>query len=118
MHNQNLGKLGENIASEYLLKKGYAIITKNFKEGYGEIDIVAQEGNTLVFVEVKTRIGDCYGEPVDAILPRKIREIIQTSEFYLFKNMLNRSWRVDVVAIALNVDKSVERIEHFENITL
>ena len=118
MYNQNLGKLGEKLASEFLLKKGYQILEFNFKARYGEIDIVAQDTDTLVFVEVKTRIGDFYGEPVESILPRKMREVIKTAEFYILKNKIDPDWRIDVVAISLNPDESVEEIEHFENVTL
>lgn len=118
MYNQNLGRLGEKIASDYLRKKGYQILEFNFQARYGEIDIVTSEGDTLVFVEVKTRIGDYYGEPADAILPKKMHEVIKTAEFYLLKNKIDPDWRIDVVAISLNTDESVSELEHFENVTL
>lgn len=119
MYNQNLGRLGEQIASEFLQKKGFQILEFNFKARYGEIDIVSSspEG-ILVFVEVKTRIGEDYGEPVESVTPWKLREVVKTAEFYLLKNKLDPDWRIDVVAISLNPDESIEEIEHFENVTL
>jgi len=118
VHNQNLGKLGENIASEYLQNKGYLILETNFKANYGELDLITQENDTLVFVEVKTRIGNSFGEPEESILPHKMREVIKTAEFYMLKNNLSCDWRLDVIAICLRPDESLGEVEHFENVTL
>ncbi len=59
--------IGENAAAEFLKKKGYVILERNFRKGYGEIDIIAVKKGTLVFVEVKTRSSDKFGTPLDAI---------------------------------------------------
>ncbi len=118
-YNKDLGKKGEDLASDYLQKKGYKVIEKNFKARYGEIDIIVRDrSDTLVFVEVKTRVGDLYGEPVEAILPRKLHEVIKTAEFYLLKDNLDVDWRIDVVAVSLKEDQTIEEIEHFENVTM
>jgi len=118
-YNKELGKRGEEIAAKYLRQNGYQIIQTNFRARYGELDVVAKtrEG-TLVFVEVKTRVGDQYGEPIESVTPWKLREVVKTAEFYLLKNRLDCDWRIDVVAVALNPDQTDFEVEHFENVTL
>ena len=94
------GKLGEKLAVKLLQKKGFKILEKNFRSKFGEIDIVAQDGNTLVFVEVKARWTKEYGPPEEAVTPRKIRSIIKTGQDYsLLHPELPKALRVDVVSI-------------------
>jgi putative endonuclease len=115
---QSLGNHGEDIAATYLTQLGYSIIERNFRIRYGEIDIVAKDGSTLVFVEVKTRRGRQYGLPEEAVTPRKIREIIQTSEFYCLKHPEYQGLqRIDVIAIEIDANGETERIEHIKNAT-
>lgn len=119
LYNKSLGRLGERKAAVYLQNKGFHILELNFKARYGEVDIVARSpDDTLVFVEVKTRIGEDYGEPVESVTPWKLREVVKTAEFYLLKHNLEANWRIDVVAVSLNPDETIEEIEHFENVTL
>lgn len=111
-------KLGEDIACEYLHKKGYKIIERNFRKSYGELDIVALISNTLVLVEVKTRKTSEYGSPFESITPRKLRSLVKTAEFYkLINPKLPERMRIDAIAVKLFNDDSVEDIEHAENIT-
>ena len=117
-HKQNLGKYGESLAASFLGKKGYHIIEQNFKARYGEIDIIAKKGETLVFIEVKTRIGKRFGTPQESITPKKIRELIKTAEYYcLLHPHLPKQLRIDVVALKLTPEKSVETMEHIQNVT-
>ena len=119
MSNQSLGKLGEDLASDYLSKKRFSILQRNFKAGYGEIDIICQSANgVIVFIEVKTRVGDSYGEPVESITPWKLREVIKTAEFFLLRNKLDCDWRIDVIAVSLKDNQTIQELEHFENVTL
>lgn len=117
-HRQTLGKLGETIASEYLVDHGYTLIERNFKARYGEIDLIVSKNNILVFVEVKTRIGKKYGIPEEAVTSRKIHEVLITSEYYaLLHPELPTSHRIDVIAIELFPDKTIQDLRHIENIT-
>jgi len=114
-----LGKYGESIASSYLQKKGFRIIERNFRVRYGEIDLICLYHKTLVFVEVKTRIGDSYGKPEESITPRKLSEIVKTSEYYqMLHPNLPVLVRIDVVAIEMDSQTSVKRITHIPNVTM
>ncbi len=113
-----LGKIGEDLASSYLSGHGYRIIERNFKARYGEIDIIALSGSILVFIEVKTRIGRQFGSPEEAVTPRKIREVVKTSEFYkVLHPELPESLRLDVIGIELNSDETLKYFNHIQNIT-
>lgn len=80
---RTLGDRGEAAAAKFIKAEGFRIIEKNFRCKSGEIDIIARDGDTVVFVEVKTRSSDGYGSPVEAVGPVKIRRIIRASETYL-----------------------------------
>lgn len=101
------GTVGEGLAVEYLEKKGYRIIQRNYRYEHGEIDIVAEDGNTLVFIEVKARRSKEFGEPEDAVTPRKRDKIRATAEGYLFKNNIDdKNCRFDVIAIDYQCNKT------------
>lgn len=115
------GVQGEELAAQFLTKKGYRIITRNFKARYGEIDIVAlnssEKNPVLVFIEVKTRTSNQFGTPLEAITPWKLRSVIQTAQYYkLAHKNLPDAMRIDAVSILLNTDGS-HTIEHVENIS-
>ncbi len=97
---KHFGDLGEDFATDLLKSKGYKIIDRNFRTKFGEIDIIALDGDVLVFVEVKTRHSRKYGKPEEAVTPRKIFRIRKAGEYYLLthKNM-PKKLRIDVVAI-------------------
>lgn len=118
MHNQNLGKLGEEIATEYLRKQGYQILQRNFKAKYGEIDIICLEKTTLVFVEVKTRWSKEFGEPEEAVTRWKIGSITRTGQYYsLLHPDLPELLRIDVVGIMMDANGKVERLTLTKNVT-
>ncbi len=117
--NLEKGNLGENIARKYLEEKGYKILEQNYKNKYGEIDLIAKYKNDLVFIEVKTRIGEQFGIPEDAINRDKVYRIIRNSQAYMLKNQSKQKiYRIDAICIVLNENEKVERINHYENITL
>lgn len=118
LRNKNLGRLGEELASNYLRQKGYKIIETNFKKRYSELDIVALDGQTLVFVEVKTRIGTKFGTPEEAITPWKLKTLIKSCQYYKFihKN-LPEAMRIDVVSVLLSSYEEIEKITLYKNIT-
>lgn len=95
-----LGQEGESIAVGFLKKNGYTILEQNYHNKLGEIDIVAKDRDTLVFVEVKTRRSDQYGHPKWAVTPRKQRKISMVALYYLKENrQRNRKARFDVVTV-------------------
>lgn len=80
---KELGKFGEDIAAKVVSCKGYRIITRNYRCKYGEIDIIASRGNSLHFIEVKTRQGLGYGRPCESVTPQKQEHIRKAAVFYL-----------------------------------
>lgn len=118
-YNLKKGKLGEDVARKYLEDKGYIIIGQNYRNKYGEIDLIARDRNNLVFVEVKTRIGEQFGLPEDAINKDKIRRLIRNSQAYLTFNLDKdyKTLRIDAICIVIDQDKQVKRINHYQNIT-
>ncbi len=112
---QRLGQSGEEIVAGYLKKKGYTILVKNYRCKTGEIDIIARDGQVLVFIEVKTRSGVGYGFPAEAVTPRKQRQISRTAQWYLAERQLfDVPARFDVIAV-LDDNTAHNRIEHINN---
>ncbi len=112
---QTLGRWGENLAAQYLQQKGYTILAQNARTAYGEIDLVAQQNEALVFVEVKTRTSAAFGLPEAAITPRKQAHMLAAAQAYLqAQPELDADWRIDVIAIRRRKNQPPE-IVHFEN---
>ena len=110
---------GEEIACKYLRKKGYEIIDRNFRKGYGEIDIISIKDGVLVFTEVKTRTSNKFGTPFEQIAFYKLKSLIKTAQFYKVLNpKLPDSLRIDAIAVMLDDLGNPTNIEHIENITL
>lgn len=112
--NRQTGALGEGVAAMHLQEKGYAILERNFRNKFGEIDIIAKDKNTLVFVEVKAKIGMDYGNPEDMINPGKLQKIRNMAMVYMKGSVV--SCRIDVVAIVFDEDENVVRRTHYENV--
>ncbi len=109
-NNKLIGKVGEDLAVKYLKKKHYEIITRNYTNEYGEIDIIAAYDGYLIFVEVKTRSGTGFGTPAEAVDAHKIKKISQTASGYIqFKRLYDYPVRFDVVEICEG------EINHIEN---
>ena len=114
MSNASIGKNGEEIAQKYLEKKGYKILeTNRHFSRFCEVDIIALDKDTLVFVEVKTRKTDICGHPFEAITKTKYRHIKQGLFMYLSENPKYKKFRIDAVSILL---KPEIKIEHLKNI--
>lgn len=97
---QRLGQSGEKLAANYLKKQGYKLIEINYRSKLGEIDIVAKDRGTLVFIEVKTRSGEQYGSPAAAVTPTKQRQISRAAQCYLAEHQLfDTEARFDVVSV-------------------
>lgn len=99
-HNR-LGKEGEQLAKEYLLQKGWALLEENWRFEHKEVDLIFRDGDELVIVEVKTRSTDYFGNPEEAVHEAKEEHLIQAAEAYLEENNLDMEVRYDVVAIIL-----------------
>ena len=112
----DIGRRGEEIAKEYLEKKGYKIVEQNYKTKYAEIDLVAKQKNELVFVEVRTKIGENFGSPEETIARKKLRKLFNNATAYMARVKWKGSCRIDAVCIVLKNDYSVERLNHCENI--
>lgn len=117
-----IAQIGENLATEYLRHHSYTILERNFRKGYGEIDIVAidtsEKESVLAFIEVKTRKTTEYGVPLEGITYFKLKSLIKTAEFYAHSHkQLPKLLRIDAVSVFLTVDNLVEKIELMKNIS-
>lgn len=111
-HNE-LGKLGEELAVEFLQKDGYDILETNWTFQKAEIDIIAQQDNILAVVEVKTRSSIEFGLPQDFVKPKKIQLLVKAVNEYIVSNDLDAAVRFDIIAI-YKEDKTY-KIEHIED---
>ena len=111
---QTLGKIGEDLACRELERRGYAVIARRYRRRGGELDIIARDGHTLVFVEVKARSGRRFGEPADAVTALKRRRLMQLAQEYVVRNRFaDCPCRFDVVSIDVDPDEPV--IEVYQN---
>ena len=116
MDRQEVGKLGEKAARKFLKKQGYRIRETNFRCHHGEIDIVAQRKDYLVFVEVRTKSNLDFGTPEESITQAKKKKLVALALAYTSTHQnLPPLWRIDVVAIELNDKGQTRRIELIEN---
>ncbi len=118
-YRKEIGKIGEEKAWDYLQKKGYSLVEKNFRTRYGELDIIIKKKETLIFVEVKTRVGYYLGKPHEAVNLRKIRHLKRAIQYFLLKNgYKNNKLRLDVVSIVLDKFFKVLELKHFKNLKM
>ena len=109
------GQAGESAAEEYLRRKGYRIVARNLRSPLGELDLVAEDGQVLVFVEVKARRTDAFGGAIQAVHHRKQEKLIQLAAQYLARHHIkDRLCRFDVVLLQ-GSDATVPQIEHIQN---
>jgi len=122
-----VGKIGEDLARLYLEKEGYKVIEQNYRTKYAEIDLVAlrqAQGRlgklfgkpTLVFVEVRTKVGEQWGSPEDTINKAKLWKVLQNAKTYTAFSRWDGPCQIDAVCIVLKPDMSVSRLTHHENI--
>jgi putative endonuclease len=112
-HNQTIGQLGEDIAVKYLESKKYKIVERNLKISYKELDIVAYEGNTLVFVEVKTRSSQRFGGAEEALFPKKSYQFKRAAEFYLDRHGIDtEDFRIDFISVDIKADRTADIRHH------
>ena len=117
-----VGKIGEDLARKYLEDNGYKILEQNYRTKYAEIDLVAKKPagffgkNTLVFVEVRTKIGENFGSPEDTLNKVKLRKVLRNAVVYSAFQKWDGPARIDAICIVLNPNFTVSRLTHHENI--
>jgi putative endonuclease len=130
-YRQTLGSWGEALAASYLQERGYAILGRNVRTAYGEIDLIASpvqadlmanshqaedHSQVIVFVEVKTRTSLAYGQPEESVTPRKKAHLLAAAQAYMQSHAdLSSAWRVDVIAVRCAKSGEAQEITHFEN---
>jgi putative endonuclease len=115
-YRQRIGAWGEQAAADYLSRHGYTILIRNFRTPHGEIDIIARQGDLLVFIEVKTRTSHALGYPEDSVTPRKQEHMLAAAENYLQGHPdAGENWQFDVISVERGTDR-VPVITHFENV--
>jgi len=115
---QETGKTGEILAVQHLLDHGYDILETNFRCYLGELDIVARENNTLIFVEVRAKTGKKFGSALESITAEKSRRLKRLASFYMRQQYHKElSCRIDFIALQLSkYDYSLEQIDHIKGI--
>ena len=113
---RQLGAFGERVAKGHLERQGYKILETNFRCSVGEIDIVARDGDCLVFVEVRTRRGGEFGTPEESITLAKKAKLIEIAQYYIQEHQDSSSlWRIDIMAIEIGRGGKISRIELIKN---
>ena len=110
---KDIGNKGEQIAKEFLQKKGYKILDTNWYNHHCELDIVAKDGDELVIVEVKTRTTSIYGDPSDAVNKKKMNRMVNTADSYIRRYNINCETRFDIISIVY--EKGRHQIEHIKD---
>ncbi|MBI9048330.1 MAG: YraN family protein [Anaerolineaceae bacterium] len=109
--------MGEQLAVNFLKEAGIEIVARNFRNDYGEVDIIGLDKSDMVFFEVKTRCTDAFGYPELAITDRKLSRMINSAMDYIQAFEQTVDWRIDVIAINLNKEKKTSQIEWIKNVT-
>lgn len=115
MNKQELGRYGEEQARKWFIDSGFTILEQNYRTRFGEIDLIVQKGNEVIFVEVKTRRNADFGFPEESVTARKLDHLQKAASIYLAESETNLQPRFDVLSILLEPE---ETIEHFESIIL
>ena len=109
-----IGKRGEDLAADWLARNGYTLLARNWRCPYGELDLIAELGDEVIGVEVKTRTGDAMGAPEEAVTPAKQRKLLLTLQSYLMeRGAEQRPYRLDVIAVRLATDGGRADIRHY-----
>lgn len=109
LHKKLLGKKGEKLVAAYVKKAGYKLLKKNYRTPFGEADLIAQDGDEIVFIEVKTRTSDFYGRPSEAVTAQKRERYMKIAKFYWLQSGEEPNARFDVAEVW--ADGRIEYIE-------
>ena len=110
---QRLGIDGETLACEELEKRGFSIIERRFRTRFGEIDVVADDRGTVVFVEVKTKTDSSFSDPVDSVTKQKQRRLVSMAEQYVAYHRINVPCRFDVVTVDASITPC--KVTHYKD---
>ena len=113
-YKKQIGAWGEEVAADWLAKRGYTIIARNIRTPYGEIDVIAQQGDVTVFVEVKTQTSSQTFFPEHNITPRKREHLLNSAQHYAAEHEIDH-WQIDVIAVEGKPEGAAPVITHFEN---
>ena len=115
-YNKDIGSFGEALARDYLISKFYKILNMNFRNKFGEIDIICKKNNLLIFCEIKSRYSNSFGSPIESITCYKQKQIIKLSELYLIsKKYYNFNVRYDIIEVIFNTITSSHIINHVQD---
>ena len=131
VNTRKIGRIGESVAAKFLARKGYLILEKNYLRSVGEVDIVAEKGNTVRFVEVKSvsrengaqkQTSDFSREtgnyrPEEQVHPKKLQKIAKTAEVYMVEHEDDREYQIDVVGVFLDQKARTARCRLYENVS-
>jgi len=115
-YKKRLGAYGENLAADFLIRRGYNIIDRNFRTNFGEIDLIAAKGDELLFVEVKTRTASNFGYPELAVDWRKIKHLIKAAKIYLNLKNYQNFWRLDIISVEINKVKKTAKFRWINDV--
>lgn len=113
-----VGEMGEKLACKYLKKKGYRIISKNYRNKFFEIDIVANKKNVLHFVEVRTKTSEIFGLPEETVNYKKKKKLIKSAKGFVGFNNYKGKYQIDLICIVLNKENKLERLSFYDNIDI
>ncbi|MEK7619734.1 MAG: YraN family protein [Patescibacteria group bacterium] len=113
---RQFGNVGEELAAEFLLSQGMEILAMQYKKTFGEIDLIAKDGDEVVFVEVKARATRTFGHPEDSVTSQKVGHIVRVAQSYLREQQIEGPWRIDVLAI--EYDQHPPKVTHLKNIDI
>ena len=112
-----LGRRGEELATQALSRRGYEIVTRNWRCRAGEVDLVARQNDALYFFEVRTRRGQAYGTPEESVTPAKQQRMIDVALTYLGEHELDDvDWRIGLVAVEMDRKGQLVRLEIYDSI--
>ena len=118
---KNIGGLGEKIASEFLVSRGYGILGRNYRKPWGELDLICEKSGTIVFVEVKTNSSSSENfQPEIRGDWKKMRKVARTARSYLAQKNYppEQEWQIDLISITFFKEKGTAKIKHFKNIEI
>ncbi len=115
LEKKQLGARGERVALRYLRRAGMRLRTRNWRSRSGEADLIMQEGDTIVFVEVRSRASSPVAHPMDALDSRKLKRMVRVAEDYLYRyKLLERPWRIDCVFVSFD-QRGKPQFDHVRN---
>lgn len=117
-HHNQLGKWGEDVAAAYLVEKGYVILHRDWKSGHRDLDIVAMQDNTIVFVEVKTLQNTVFAEPEESVDYKKLMNLRRAMSHYMNYYHVSSEARFDIISVTGSLGSATPHIEHFVDVPI